>query len=557
MELRPYQKECLTALYRAWRDGRRRVLVSLPTGTGKTVIFACFPSFFRMKKRMLVLAHREELLEQALEKFRALAPELKVGVEQSTRSAAPDCNVVLASVGTLGRDGSRRLAALNPEDFYLIVVDEAHHAVAPTYRRILQHLKVFEPESKRLLVGFTATPRRGDGQGLGEVFEQISYTRGIEEMIRAGFLCGIAGWRVRTGVELGKVRVVRGDFAEGQLARAVNTPARNEMVLRAWRKIAGNRRTLVFCVDVQHAQDLAARFTDNGIAAAAIYGDMPSEDRRQALRRFSSGELQVLTNCNVLTEGFDEPRVDCVLLARPTKSLLLYAQMVGRGTRLHAEKNELAVIDVVDNSDQHTLAGLNRLFDLPGDMDLRGAGVVPTMDRLRDVAARFPWIELSHLQSAGDLQFVTERVDLFKCDTPSEIAPFTSFTWLPDASGGYRLVLGGGRQLEVRRNLLERWEVLQRNSYRDDSRPVAVTDQLERALAYADRLVREQSADALALVERDARWRDKEPTEAQLQQLQRLAIPRAPDLTRGQASWIIAMALARGPGSRQAQVLSG
>ncbi|MBP1688333.1 MAG: hypothetical protein H6Q33_4476, partial [Deltaproteobacteria bacterium] len=155
-ELRPYQRQCLERLRQRYREGKRRLLVSLPTGTGKTVIFAQFPQYFRMKKRLLVLAHREELLEQAREKFHDADPNLAVEIEQAGRRASPDCKVVIASVPTIGRTGSRRLAALDPDDFYLIVVDEAHHAVAQSYRTIFEHFQLFAPGTPRMLVGFTA-----------------------------------------------------------------------------------------------------------------------------------------------------------------------------------------------------------------------------------------------------------------------------------------------------------------------------------------------------------------------------------------------------------------
>lgn len=149
LELRPYQHEALQSIRKAYTDGKRRVIVSLPTGTGKTVVFAHFPRFFNMKKRLLVLAHREELLLQAREKFLKIDPALKIGIEQSTSRASADSKVVLASIPTLGRAGSTRLRQLNPEEFFLIVVDEAHHAVAPTYRRIFEYFGLFDSNTPR------------------------------------------------------------------------------------------------------------------------------------------------------------------------------------------------------------------------------------------------------------------------------------------------------------------------------------------------------------------------------------------------------------------------
>src|SRR5213594_4018972 len=378
LNLRPYQTEALMSVRDAYKAGKRRVIVSLPTGTGKTVVFAYFPRALKMKKRLLVLAHREELLLQAQEKFRSIDPDLKVEIEQAGARASADARVVVASVPTLARNDGARLSRLQPDDFSIIVVDEAHHAVAPTYRRIFDHFGLFGPGATRYLVGFTATPRRGDKQGLGEVFEEVCYARDMREMIAGRYLCSITGWRVDTDLSLDnvKVRGRHGDFVESQLAHVVNTPSRNNLLVKAYRDFASRRRTIVFCVDVNHAKDVHHAFTEAGIAAATVWGELSRDDRRNVLARFSAGEVDVVTNCNLLTEGFDEPRVDCVIMARPTRSKLLYAQMVGRGTRLHPDKADLMVIDVADNSRMHQLPGLHSLFNLPTNIDLRGTDVL-------------------------------------------------------------------------------------------------------------------------------------------------------------------------------------
>lgn len=280
LKLRPYQQECLRNLAERYLSGRRRLLVSLPTGTGKTVIFSQFPKFFRMKRRLLVLAHRRELLEQALAKFRAVDPAISAGIEQAGR-AAGDAQVVIASVQTLR---GRRLDALDPEQFYLVVVDEAHHAVAPTYQRIFEHLGMMQAGTPKLLVGFTATPRRGDRRGLGEVFQEIAYSKGIEEMIRDAFLCPIGGWRVRSEVDLDAVKMRAGDFVESALAAAVDNTPRNELLIAAYQKFASGRRCIAFCVNVAHAQHVAAAFVEAGLRARAVWGAMPPKPERRCSR---------------------------------------------------------------------------------------------------------------------------------------------------------------------------------------------------------------------------------------------------------------------------------
>ena len=539
MELRPYQRECLDSLVQRYRSGARRLLVSLPTGTGKTVIFAQFPRFFAMKKRLLVIAHRQELLEQALHKFNSVDPNVSVGIEQASR-AAGDAQVVVASVQTLR---GKRLAALDPEDFYLVVVDEAHHAVAPTYKKILTHLGLFDPDTRKLLVGFTATPRRGDRRGLGEVFQEIAFSKGIEEMIAEGFLCRIAGWRAFSQADLDGVKIRHGDFAESALAEVVDTALRNELLIEAYQRLAPGRRCIVFCVNVQHAQNVADAFRKAGLRAKAVWGAMRPSERADVLRALSAGELDVVTNCNVLTEGFDEPSIDCVLMARPTRSLALYVQMVGRGTRLNAGKEDLLVIDIVDNSRKHVIAGLNALFEIPADMDLRGADAILTASRLRELGRKAPWVDLSRLRSTEELKFAAERIEFFRLEPPEEIEHATEFTWLGASGGGYRLGLPGGKNVVVLPTLLGDWEIVTANADGIPGRPVGRARTAAKAVGLADAFVRRDAPDAIPVLLRSAAWRERAPTEKQLAVLQAKQIPIPKELTRGQASWLLAHAL--------------
>jgi superfamily II DNA or RNA helicase len=516
-------------------------LVSLPTGTGKTVVFAAMPGFFGLKKRMLVLAHRQELLEQAAAKFAVAAPGLSVGIEQGSRSAQSEARIVLASVPTVGREASPRLLQLDPEQFYLIVVDEAHHAVAATYRRIFDHFGIFAKDTQRLLVGFTATPRRGDKLTLAEVFQEIAYARSLPEMVREGYLCPVRGWRVQTKIDIGGVRVRHGDFAESDLARAVDVPERNRLVVDSYERLAPGRRAVVFCVNVAHVQALAATFSAHGIAAAAVWGAMPLEERRKTLRRFGQGEITVITNCNVLTEGFDEPRVDCVLMARPTRSQLLYAQMVGRGTRLHERKSDLVVVDIVDNTARHKLAGLNALFDLPDSLDLGGQSAIRVVDRLERVSTEAPWVDVGRIDQATELEHVAERIELFRFEPPAEIAPFTEFAWCAAPDGGFRLNLAKGEWIGLRQDNLGRWCGSLENACEGPMpMPNPMTD-VHEAVRAIDKLVRRHRTDSVRFLTIGASWRANPPTEKQVEVLRRRGVPLPAGLTRGQASWMIAM----------------
>jgi superfamily II DNA or RNA helicase len=257
----------------------RRQLVCLPTGTGKTVVFSQLPLFFKMKHRMLVLAHREELLEQAREKVVRANPSLRVEIEQGSRHASRDAQIIIASVPTLGREGSERILRFARDEIFLFVVDEAHHAVAETYRRILDHFGLFDKDTKRLLLGFTATPKRGDGQGLDDVFEEIVFSRDLPEMVQSGYLAPLAGWRVTTDVDLSQVRTRMGDYVVNQLSEAVNVERRNGVVVKAYRELLPGRPTICFCADVAHATSLNEAFVAAGVPAASVTGAMPREAR--------------------------------------------------------------------------------------------------------------------------------------------------------------------------------------------------------------------------------------------------------------------------------------
>jgi ATP-dependent helicase IRC3 len=541
VSLRDYQSQALESVKTAYKNGKRRVLVSLPTGTGKTVVFAHFPSVLRMKKRLMVLAHREELLQQAAEKFRSINFDLKIGIERAEERVADDAQVVIASVATLARSDGGRLSRFNPDDFSIIVVDEAHHAVAESYRRIFDHFSLFKADSPRYLVGFTATPRRGDKQGLGEVFQEVCYARDLRQMIDEKYLCPIRGWRVDSNLSLDDVKIRHGDFVESQLASVVNTPSRNRLVTNSYLRLSSRRRAIVFCVDVQHAKDVCEAFVDAGIRAAAVWGEMPRDDRRQTLAQFAKGEISVLTNCNLLTEGFDEPRINCVIMARPTKSKLLYAQMVGRGTRLHPEKADLMVVDVADNSRKHKLPGLYSLFNLPANMNLQGGNALDLERDIERLSRDRPWVDVSRITSPQEIPFAAERIEFFNFEPPPELAADTSYVWYA-TTGGYRLNLPDGESLTIESNLLDTWDV--RLSSSTGSRLLARPESLSRAAAIADNFVAVERPDAVKFVQRDAGWRDDAPTEKQKELLARSGVPFPAGLTKGQASQMISQVFA-------------
>lgn len=539
LALRDYQTECLRAIGARYQAGVRRQLVCLPTGTGKTVIFAEFPRFFRMKKRLLVLAHREELLDQAREKILRANPELCVEIEQAGRRASVDTNVVVASVATLVRSELARLKALNPDDFFLIVVDEAHHAIAPTYQDILTHLGVFAPDTRKLLVGFTATPKRGDSQGLDAVFEEISYARDLPDMVRAGYLSPLAAYRVETDIDLAGVKTRMGDFVTSQLSQAVNITERNELVVRMHQQYLQSRPTLCFCVDVAHTHKLAEAFTKAGIAAAAVTGEMDRTDRARVLAGFAAGKYQVLTNCMVLTEGYDESSVAGILLARPTKSALLYTQMIGRGTRLHPGKDNVTIVDIVDATRQHQLVTINDLFGLPENFDLAGKTTQEAVEALRWAEEHRPWVRADLARSFDDLRYRCKKINLLDLETPEQVQPYSEYAWTQLGRDAYRLGLAGGETITVASNILGQWEAVLRNH--SGMEIIAQGKHAREAILRADLFIADHRKESVPLIFRQTRWRKEPATEKQLQLLRGKGLEIPPGLTKGQASHLISM----------------
>ena len=316
MKLRDYQQACIGEI-EARPPGR--YLVQMATGLGKTVTFANIPR----KGKMLILSHREELVRQPLKYFDCLT-----GVEMAKEHAPPMAEVVSASVASL----TRRLERFSPDEFDLIICDEAHHAAARTYRRIFDY---FQP---RKLIGFTATPNRSDSVRLDDVFQEIIFQRDLRWAIQNGWLCDIYCRRVNIGYDLTGVHTRNGDYAPGELDEAMDGTA--DAVAQCYRELATGA-TLIFAASVRQCQEIVSRIP----GAVAVTG--MTKNRSEIIAAFTRREIPCLVNCMVFTEGTDIPLVETVIIARPTQSDSLYAQMVGRGLRLHPEKECLNLIDCV------------------------------------------------------------------------------------------------------------------------------------------------------------------------------------------------------------------
>ena len=221
---------------------------------------------------------------------------------------------------------TKHIKRLKEQGFQVLIVDEAHHVAANSYQRIVKKLGFMRNTGKKLLLGFTATPERADNLGLGDTFQKIVFMRSVATMITQGYLCPVSARKCLTGVSLDGIRTQHGDFQVNDLATAINVHGRNEFIVDKYQHYGAERKAVAFCVDVQHCHDLAKSFNDRGIITKAVWGAMDLDDRRQTLAELKSGDIKVCTSCGVLTEGFDEPSINCILMARPTKSRGLYVQ---------------------------------------------------------------------------------------------------------------------------------------------------------------------------------------------------------------------------------------
>jgi superfamily II DNA or RNA helicase len=517
---REYQVEALDAVSAYQGKGITRQLISLPTGTGKTVIFALLAKQRNVKT--LVLAHREELLTQASDKLQMIWPESNIGLLKADLDESSS-QIVIASIQTVCRD--KRLESLKQHDFGLMIVDECHHAAAESYIKVIKELGFLNGNPSKLLLGVTATVSRGDGLGLGEVFEEIVFERSISTMVRAGYLTKLVGKSIVTKLSLDGVGVREGDYVTSELSKLINTPSRNELIIDNIKLYAADRKKmLVFCADVEHACNFADALKKEGVTAEPVFGAMDAGERKRVLREFNEGKIQMLTNCMVLTEGFDQPDIDCVVMARPTKSKSLYMQMIGRGTRLFPTKKDCLILDFCDNSSKNDLVNYKNC--------LKGVvapllGVNEDDDVEEDVGILEE--EKGGNKAVSDVQVLKERVE------DIEFFDKAHFAWVP-VGDSWHLQLATDRDVWVRQVKGGFLVVAQSEgqAYNLSSRPLP----LDYALGVAEDWGRKQTTKN-AWARKDAAWRSQPATPKQLETLTRSGCRFDYGISKGEAAQLL------------------
>lgn len=558
MKPRPYQVETGEAIAAKWRAGVSRQLVVLPTASGKTVIFSMLPQWLRMRRpeRMLVLVQADELCFQAVKKLSAANPGLKIGLEKAKYKSSWSDDIVVASIQTLGgtvpdgRGGwtwGKRLNGMDPDAFRYVVCDESHHITSSNYHGVLRYFGVMKSDPQyndpsKFLLGVTATPKRSDSKGLEGFFEEIVYSRDIRTMIKEGWLADIRAFRIETMVSLDGVQTRQGDYAIGQLEKAVNSPERNNLIVDGYLKHGEGLPFLGFTVDIQHTIDLAECFRARGIKATGISGGKgqnesewlvyAAEERKKTIQDYEDGKLDGLISCQALLEGFDAPRATVALCCRPTKSGLLYTQTVGRVLRPFPAPEALAgwqgwikkyaiILDFVDNTSTNA-AALNTvptLFGLRPDFNLKGKQVMEQLDEIEKVKQKAPAINLSLYTDLEALKGVAEKIDLFAVPTvPTELAKFSQYAWMTGLTeGSYQLVLPDKGVIRVQETTLGAFEISRHlNGVKT---LIQIVPDLGEAVRVADKQVPAESA---ILLKNDANWRKLPVSDAQIGLLRRL-----------------------------------
>jgi superfamily II DNA or RNA helicase len=513
LPLRPYQRQALGAIAAAEARGVKRQLVVLPTGSGKTVVFSHLVS--DRPGRALVLAHRDELIAQAAEKLALVGGSLDIGIVKAQRNET-DARVVVASVQSLVQP--ERLARLGK--ISTVIVDEAHHAVAETYMTILQGLGCFR-EDGPLTVGFTATAGRGDKVGLGAAWQEITYQRGIIQMIAEGFLCDVRAMEIGSDFDLDNVQVRAGDYTDASIGEELERSDALGSAVMAYKQYASDRQGVAFTPTIATAHALAGMLTAQGIPSEAVDGKMHIDQRRAILRRLHNGDVQVVPNAQVLIEGWDEPAVSCALMLRPTKSAPSFVQMAGRvlrpfigtvGGKSYVKEDAL-ILDVVSSA----RFGLCTIADLAG---LPPGSVKPGK---------------SLLEADEERAAVEERrvaVAAIRAKTV-ELLRRSDLRWL-EAEGGWVLPAGAEQVMLLVPAGEETWNVFRsvkgREPVLESGKPLT----LDWARGVGEEVARAQGG---VLAQASAGWRGRSPSEAQIGALTRMGYgDKLRGITRGGAA---------------------
>lgn len=521
LALRPYQEDALQALHDGYNAGDQRLLTVMPTGAGKTVVFAHL--IRDLSARTLVVAHREELIRQTVEKITMVDRGANVGVVKAHENHYW-ADIVVASIQTIQRE--HRLSQLG--SFGLIVTDEAHHATARTWTEAIERLGGFSAGGPKVS-GWTATPDRTDKVGLGHVFQRVAHETGLYDLIEQGYLVDPRPVQVLIDtLDLSEVKTTAGDLTASGVGAALEAADAPEHVAQALNEYAPDRKALVFMPTVKTANATAEAILATGRPAGVISEKTDSRTRARHLADIQTGRITALVNCMVLTEGTDLPAVDCIVVGRPTKSRSLYQQMIGRGLRLYPGKEDCLVLDVAGDPGRHKLATVADLFGLDPKA-LAGKTVTEAKAEQQALAEQ-------RAVAMGRLVAVTSAGVMRRAH------------WVPSHDGRFVLTVANGLIVLAHDDRRPgTWTVdVQRPIY--DGGALHLSDGL--SLEYAQGLAEDyaRKAGAAVLIDPEAPWRSRPVTEKQAYMLKRYKLRPENYRTAGEASDAISAAKAGGYG---------
>jgi superfamily II DNA or RNA helicase len=571
---RYYQAEAIQSTEQKFFDEKfQRSLVVLPTGMGKTNVMVWQAARMADRGKQLVTVHREELIEQIIQRFHLLAPSLHVTQEGAGKRGDLGADITVSSIQTVSRDDSKYIERYQPSH---IITDEAHRGAARTYMQLYDRAGCFHGDC--LSTGYTATPHRRDKRAVWgheqAPFQVVAYSKTLRDAIAEGWACDIIGYRQASNVDLAKVKSKMGDYDQAQLEKAVNVQVRNQLAYDTWKSVASSRSTIIFCVTVDHAMTIAEIFQSKGVAAEVVYGDMKSDDRKRIFDGYRDGSIQVLVNVDIVTEGVDVPNCSCVLILRPTKSFGLYTQMVGRGLRPYPgcingmeEKDQAAdriasiqnspkpdcmIIEIVDadtrkkkdepeDEDPSTAS----IFGLPPKLNLNGETITKAIREVDLISKEALSILLSRDLDMTTLSEELKSISILdELEIANKILDGAGLSWIKLATDtvGLYLDCGRGRSFSLTEDAVGNWSMsITDGANRRSWSNIASTE--GEALRKAEAAVHKIWPDCIRQVKRVNKWREQRITDRQVFKLTSLGQDKGiiQNLTRGEASQLIVM----------------
>ena len=513
-------------------------------------------------KKVLVIAHREELLTQAKNSLELIVPEAKVMIEQWTLIADNDCDIIVASVPTLWREWSNRLQKLDKSKFWLIIIDELHHWTSDTYVRILDYFWAYKSWDRWLIpwhpvvLWVTATPTRSDNVWLDKIVDTIAYKYDMRDAINDWYLTPLRAYTVFTDTDIDSVKTTMWDFAIWELSDTVNNVERNLQIVETYKSKCDWELIVIFAVDVNHAKTLSWVFNSNWIKAWYITWALKKEERQRVLQSFYNWEIKVLVNISVLTEGWDFTAITWVFLARPTKSSWLYIQMIWRWVRLHPWKEYCKIFDFVDNARKNRIVTASSLIWLSQPIKADNTDIFEAKDKLEELLSHKPYTNLREL----DLDKIDEKIaeiDIFAISELDEFVKANSkYAWTVFLEW-FKISLGEDDNwdrlsVEIRENTLWKYNINFIKAVKQEptfqnwfkkfyNKVIANFDvnKKEEALQLADKVISDNHSERVWLVDTSAVWREKKASDKQVEILKKNGYPNADRLTSGQASQLI------------------